>query len=95
MHGPMYSAAFGSPIPMSVARPRTAAAVVSVNGAAPSGVGSRPSTRWCMIGFPTTTRSCTLLWSAPASPHNSPTSSSMAVRTAAVSSVSPPGFIIT
>ena len=48
-----------------------------------------------MIGLPTTTRSWTLVRSAPACSQSSPTKSSMAPRTAEVSSASPPGFIIT
>ena len=32
---------------------RTAASVASANGAEPSGIGSMPSRRWCMIGLPT------------------------------------------
>ena len=47
-----------------------------------------------MIGLPTKTSSSTSCGSALASAHSSPTSASRAVRTAAVISASPPGFII-
>jgi hypothetical protein len=65
------------------------------NGAPPSSVGSMPSNRWCMIGLPT---KVALRMSAPAIPASSATSSisrSIASRTAAVISRSPPGFIMT
>ncbi len=47
-----------------------------------------------MIGLPTNTSSSTSVGSAFASAHSSPRSACMAVRTAAVISASPPGFII-
>ena len=44
-------------IPSSAAVVRTARSVASANGAEPSGIGSMPSRRWCMIGLPTTASS--------------------------------------
>ena len=38
---------------------RTASSIASANGAPPSGVGSIPSRRWCMIGLPTSVTSRT------------------------------------
>ena len=64
-------------------------------GRPPRGTESRPRSRWCMIGFPTSTISRTFVRSSPASSTSSPTSSFSAVRIAFVRSTSPPGFIIT
>ena len=57
---------------------RPHASVASANGACPSGVGSMPSTRWCMIGLPTTTTSSTESRVTPAASTSSPSSSSSA-----------------
>ena len=77
---------------MSAAAPQTASLMARVKGAAPRGVGSRPSTRWCMIGLPTTTTSWTWSGSADAARQSPAASSFRAVRTAPVSSAVPPGL---
>ena len=95
MHGPTYTRQFGSARSRSVAAVVTLRLVASVNGAWPSGVGSMPSTMWCMIGLPTSTTSSSVSRPVPARSASSPMSSSSAVRTASVRWRSPPGFIIT
>ena len=77
---------------MSAAAPLTASLTARVKGAAPKGDGSRPSTRWCMTGLPTTTTSWTQSGFAPAFRQSPPASSFTAPRTAAVSSAAPPGL---
>ena len=95
MHGPRNARAVGNPSPRSSAVVRIASAVANVNGAWPSGVGSMPSTMWCMIGFPTITMSSSSSAGASAWRNRSVIRSFSAVRMHAVSSLSPPGFIIT
>ena len=58
MHGRTYTRAPGwARTPSSAVVVSTAPSVASANGAEPSGVGSMPSRRWCMIGLPTITSS--------------------------------------
>ena len=80
MHGSTYTRAPGcAGSSSSAAVAWTACSVASVNGAWPSGVGSSPSTRWCMIGLPTSTSSRISSVSTPADAASSPTRSRSAV----------------
>ena len=63
----------------------------SANGAPPSSVGSRPSSRWCMIGLPTTVISSTSSRSTPADVASSAVSLARQPRTTRVSSFSRAG----
>ena len=62
---------------------------------APSGVGSIPSRRWCMIGLPTSVTSRTSRRSISAARASSAVSFARQPRTALVSSCSEPGLSIT
>ena len=72
-----------------VAGRRSASSTASANGAPPSGVGSIPSTRWCMIGLPTSVISSTSSRSTPRSRASSAVSLARQPRTTFVSSFSP------
>ena len=61
---------------------RTARSVASANGAPPSGVGSMPSRRWCMIGLPTIASSRISARLMPARIASEAISPSSALRTA-------------
>src|SRR5206468_3665446 len=80
------------PYPLDRAR---GGSVASVNGADPSGVGSRPRRRWCMIGLPTTLSSSTSSEATPAWATSRPTSPRRAARTARVISPAPSGWSMT
>ena len=95
MHGSTYARAPGCAVmPSSTAHVRTARSVASANGAVPSGVGSMPSRRWCMIGLPTNASSRMLARSTPASRASPVTSAFNAALTARVISPAPSGWSI-